>query len=985
MAQAAEVFVGRRAETDLLRSALDDARAGHGRLVLIEGEPGIGKTRLALELAQQAAGQGIRSIWGRCPEDTAAPPYWPWAQILRALAEPLTDDQLRHGLGASGPEIAGIVPNIAARLPDLTPLSGEMDPSESRFRLFSAITRFLTEAAEPRSLLLILDDLHWADAPSLRLLEFLAPELADGRLLILGTFRETDLNRRHRLSDTLAALSRVPHVERLTLAGLAEDDVRRFVAATAGIVPPASVTGVIHGQTQGNPLFVREMVRLLARTGDLTSAAATIPARLPEGVREVIGRRLNLLSPGCNAVLATASVIGRGFSLAVLRRASLPAPEDDVLGALDEALESRIIEETGEETWQFTHALVRMTLYDELRVTERRRLHHTVAEAIEAAHRRDPDAVAADLARHFRASGRESDVPRAVDHALVAARRAERVLAFEDAFAFCQDALDLMDRSGLDDPRRRCALLLVLGDARRKADDLTGAMDILNAGLSIARANGLGTEFADLALAYAMSRIRYAYSLSSSDPHDVLNAVDPLLDEALERLPDTATAQRIRILGHKARIRTLAGILTESVDLASRAVAMARTLGDPRALSASLYALILASGHDLGDAARQLSLLTDLTEAATRASEPEYASFGYIRMAELHLEQGRLTLAVAAVERIQARGVYQAGRLALTAGLTLLHGQLVEAERIIGRVLGMVHPDSREESPMALLIFGLRREQGRLRELAPLVAAFARDQDATSTWGPGLALMWLALDEKKAAHEVFERLAADDFVTLPRDGRLIANLVFLAEVCAALGDRARAEPLYSLLLPWSGHIAVLRTGAACWGAADRFLGLLAATMGDRAKARDHFDRALTMGERIEAWLSIAHTHCDYAAFLLDDGDSDAATPHIDAAAEAAERLGLAAVAQRVAALRERDAAPAAAAAAVTLDNLTERELEVLKLMAIGRANPDIALVLEISRATVATHVRNILAKTGCANRTEASAYAARHGLMAGLP
>jgi predicted ATPase len=472
MTAAAEVFVGRRHEVEALCSALETAFAGGGRLVLIAGETGIGKTRTALELTTHATNRKARILWGRCHEEAGAPPYWPWAQIVVAIAAEQDAIELRGDLAAGAGDIADIVPEIRARLPDLDPPSALNDPSEMRFRLFGSIARFLINASRRQTLVLILDDLHWADVPSLRLLEFLAHEMGDSRLLVIGIYRDTDLSRHHHLSDTLGALARAPHALRLHLSGLNAEDVRQFAASTAGLALPVWLTRAIHGQTEGNPLFVREVVRFLAQEGYFGGVALAIAVpptiRLPEGIREVIGRRLNQLSVSCNEILAIAAVIGREFALDVLVRAGQPRTEEAVLEALDEAIGAHIVEESGPGLYQFTHTLMRITLYDELRTGQRRRLHHTVGEAIEAAHRRDPKPVLADLAHHFRAAGMAGDVERAIDYTTRAGQSADAALAFEEAISHFQNAFDMLDALSADDLDRRCNLLLRLGDAQTR-------------------------------------------------------------------------------------------------------------------------------------------------------------------------------------------------------------------------------------------------------------------------------------------------------------------------------------------------------------------------------------------------------------------------------------------------------------------------------------------------------------------------------------
>jgi DNA-binding CsgD family transcriptional regulator len=982
MAAAAEVFVGRRVEVDALCAALDVACAGGGRLVLLAGEPGIGKTRTALELTSHAADRNARIVVGRCHEESGAPPHWPWVQILRTIAAVCDADALRADLDAGASDIADIVPEIRARLPDLDPPASLSDPAGTRFRLFGSIARFLINNSRRQALVLVLDDLHWADVPSLRLLEFLAQEIASSRLLVVGTYRETELSRQHRLSDTLGALARVPHAVRLHLSGLDADDVRRFIASVAGMAPPAWLVSAIHSQTEGNPLFVREVTRLLAREGHFSAAAIPPSIRLPEGVREVIGRRLNLLPAACNDILAVAAVIGREFSLDVLVRACQPQIEDAVLEALDEAIVAHIVEEPSSGQYQFTHALVRITLYDELRTGQRRRLHRTVGEALEALHRRDPAPVLADLAHHFRAAGMAADVERALDYTVRAGRSADSALAFEEAIVLFQNALDLLDTLGIDDPEQRCGVLLLLGNAQRKSNEYPRALQSLLAAVDIARARGLGILFADAVYSLADA----AWRLDAQR----LVASGPLLEEALAGVPEAETGLRIKLIGSLARDRLHTGQLNESTALASRAIAMARQFGDPVALATSL-AVLADLPWQPSENLKMLAEASDMADLGERAGDLEVALRAQFRRAWLLLELGDIEAAVSATEtmnRLNARlrqTFFKLFELGLKASIALMRGALDEAEDLILQTL-RAQPGLKATvtDPVSLLIFTLRREQGRLRELGPMVGTFVRQNAEATTWRPGLALMYVELGDLAAAAKVLAGLAAHDFAALPRDGRLATCLIYLAEVCGALGDATRAAVLYRLLLPWRGYNIVMGGGTGCWGASGRFLGILATTKGNWQEAEQHFAEAIAMNERIGALAPLAHTYCDLAEMLLrrgQPGDGARAGAHLREANRRAKALGLVALAARAAAHLERMSDAAAKSAAP--DNLTARELEVLRLLAIGRGNADIALVLEIGQSTVATHVHNILAKTGCANRTEAAAYALRHQLHAG--
>ncbi len=343
------VFVGRERELAALVAALGDALSGSGRLVVVGGEPGIGKSRLAEELASRAASDGAEIHWGRCWEEGGAPPYWPWVQVLRACVRERGAEQLTDELGAGAAEVAELVPDVRQRLPELQMPSGSADPQQARFRLFDAVAGFLTRASRSRPLVIVLDDLNWADKGSLLLLEFVARELAETNVVLVGTYRDIDLSRGHPLRQTLAELSRERLFERVLLRGLAHEDVARFIEAACGFEPDMALVEAIHAQTEGNPFFVGEVVRLLREEGALTPEASRTPerwsARIPDGVREAVGRRLERLSPPCSATLTVASAIGREFGLDQLELLVDDLDEEALLEALDEALAAHVVEE----------------------------------------------------------------------------------------------------------------------------------------------------------------------------------------------------------------------------------------------------------------------------------------------------------------------------------------------------------------------------------------------------------------------------------------------------------------------------------------------------------------------------------------------------------------------------------------------------------------------------------------------------------------
>ena len=391
---AGGVFVGRQREMGELKACLEEALSGRGRLVTLVGEPGIGKTRTAQELATYSGLRGAQVLWGRCYEEQGVPPYWPWVQAIRSYVRERDPDQLRSEMGAGAADIAEVVSDVRESLPDLQP-TPQLEPEQARFRLFDSITSFLKTASQRQPLVLVLDDLHWADQPSLMLLQFVARELGGARLLIIGTYRDIELSRQHPLAEALGELTRERLFQRVLLRGLTQEDVGRFIDMSSGNSAPRGLVEGVHTQTEGNPLFVTEVVRLLVQEGELGADPSTGPGRaretdswtirIPEGVREVIGRRLNRLSQRCNEVLTVASIIGREFTLAHLTQVVEEVTEDRLFEVLEEALAARVIEELPQSVgrYQFTHALIQETLAEELSTTRRVRLHARIAEALE--------------------------------------------------------------------------------------------------------------------------------------------------------------------------------------------------------------------------------------------------------------------------------------------------------------------------------------------------------------------------------------------------------------------------------------------------------------------------------------------------------------------------------------------------------------------------------------------------------------------------
>ena len=455
---AGGVFVGRHREMDHLKGIFEQVLSGRGRMVTLIGEPGIGKTRTAQELATYAGMRGASVLWGRSYESGGAPPYWPWVQAIRSYVTATEPNELRSQVGDTASVISEIIPTVRTALPEVQPPPIVNDPESRRFRLFDSISTFFKQVASVKPVVLMLEDLHWSDKPSLMLLEFVVRELANCRMLIVGNYRDVELNRRHPLAVTLGELTRERLFERVVLRGLQRHDVERFIEIAAGINPPPALVDAVHSQTEGNPLFITETVRLLIQEGDIASGQAARSGttsweiRIPEGVREVIGRRLDRLSVRCNDALTIAAVIGRQFRFKVLKMLFEDTTEVQLLDAMDEALSARIVEELPEELglYQFTHASMQETLASELSLTRRVRLHARIVDTLEEFYGDKNFDHAAELAGHSEHAETLIGPDKLIKYSMAAGHSAMRVSAFHDAHSYFQKALAVKLREERD-------------------------------------------------------------------------------------------------------------------------------------------------------------------------------------------------------------------------------------------------------------------------------------------------------------------------------------------------------------------------------------------------------------------------------------------------------------------------------------------------------------------------------------------------------
>ena len=908
---AAGSFVGREAELATLVGALDDASAGCGRLVLIAGEPGIGKSRLAGELTARARARATPVLVGRCWEAGGAPAYWPWVQSLGTLIRETDAAVLPAQLGAGAADLATILPELRELYPDL-PQPPALDSDGARFRLFAATSAFLQNATRARPLVLVLDDLHAADEPSLLLLRFLAREIGDSRLLIVCAYRDVDPSLRDPLSAALAELIREQRTTQLALAGLTESDVAGYIELATGDTPSPRLAHAVHERTDGNPLFVTEVVRLLDGEGRIADSDAHL--RIPAGVRAAINQRVGRLSSECTTLLVVASVIGREFGLAALGRLSGLAP-DGVLEVLDEAMRERVVSDVPESPsrLRFAHALIRDTIYGELATARRLRMHRAVADALQATYRDDLEPHLAEIAHHFAKAAPAGEHEPAMHYARRAGERAMRLLAFEEAVRLYRMAIAALDASEAPDERTRCELLLALGEAQARSGEMVPAMDTLARAADLAKRLELPGLLAAAAIGYGG---RFVWVRSGRDSRIV-----PLLQDALAALPDEDSVPRVKLLARLAgaiRDRPAAG---SAASISREAVEMARRLGDAGTLAYALDGLYAGIVYPQ-QATEWRAMADELVEAAEAAGDKERAWAGHQhRLGPLMLagEVASVDAELRTMERLveELRQPAQVWAHLLSHTMRLLFaGRFEEAEAAIERGRELGHraqtADVSYTGSRLLQLFVLRRAQGRLDEIAEPLARFAGEHPELLVFRCAQTALCCATGRHAAAWGFLEGFAADDLASLPDRQEWLFGAGLIAEVCAELDDHPRATILYELLIPYAG-CNLLNWTEICVGSVSRYLGLLATTLSRWEDAERHFEAAISMDRRTGGRPWRAHAQADYARMLLlqDDPARKARARELASRARDGFRdLGMTVDAEQAEALAEGAGAPA---------------------------------------------------------------------------
>ncbi len=904
-------YVGRAEERAALEEAMTLTRSGQRQVVLLSGEPGIGKTRLASYAAHHAHGEGFAVLWGACSEELAVP-YEPWIQISTHVVEHAPQELLDAHVKRYGGELSRLARNLRVRVEGL-PEPQSSDPETERYLLFNAVTGLLSEVAETVPVCLVLDDLHWADAQSLALLKHVLRTLEQGSLQLIATFRDSELGKDHPLTTVLADMRRLDGVQRIALHGLVADDVAEIMTAVAGHEleqDGIELAAQIATETDGNPFFVGEVLRGLSESGALAfdevaqrwSIDSSAAIALPESVREVIERRVERLGEESLEALRLAAVIGREFDLRLLSVA-LGVEDVSVLDGVEAAMAASVLSESSNQVgrFRFVHALINQTLYEGISATRRAHMHERVAEALEELYGQDPDEHLAELALHWRLAAVSVDKAKAADYAMRAGQQALENLAPAEAAKLFSDAVDLSDKAN---DRERCEALIWLGVARRQAGHATYRETLLEA-------SRIASNLADAELA---ARSAFANNRGYTS---VLGQVDTerlaAIERAIELDEPPTPARRARLLALQAQELTWDPDLRRRRTLAEEAIELARGAGDKRALMEVLH-----SGFFALWSAETLELRTALAEELAQYADElgDPALRRATQSLELHvsIEQGELARAEAAQERMQ--GIAAAlEQPALNwfvafqaAALTLMHGDLAAGERLAERAFQI---GQQADQPDAVLFYGiqmiyLRVFQGRGEEIIGMVEQSAEANPAIPALRAGLASALCWVDRREEATTILKAAASDRFEHVRPASDELTALALYADAATQTDDRDVAAILYDLIEPWSDQVDW--NGVSGYGHARLYVGLLAAVLGDHERADEHLAFACEFHETNDMPLWTARGHLGWAESLAVRSEPSRAREHATRALELSREHGYGAFEPRAAALVETQSA-----------------------------------------------------------------------------
>ena len=874
-------FVGREAELAQLHEGFDRAMSGEGSLVMVVGEPGIGKTSLCEQLATYVSLRGGKSLVGHCYEEgSLSLPYLAFVEAMRSYVLERDPDDLKKELGSGASEVARIVSEVRDRV-DVEPSAGS-DPEQDRYRLLQAVVSFLRNASTVQPLMIMLEDLHDADGGTLDMLSHVARNLSGSRLQIVGTYRDVEVDRSHPLSGALAEMRRVANFERVGLRGLTVDEVQRMMSGIAGEDVPWSLSETVYRQTEGNPLFVQEVLRYLVEQGyfsrgDRRSTRETPPDMgLPEGLRDVIGKRLSGLSDKSNSVLSVAAVIGREFPLEVLQSVA-GLTEDELYAALEEASGVAVVEERSAVgagvSFRFAHAFFRQTLYEELFVPRRIRLHQQVGRALEEAHAGHLTDHAAEMAEHFAQSTERKDLQKALEYGELAAQRSMAVYAYGEASRLLEQALQVQEVLDPDDKARRCDLLLALGDARLPAGEPRQVMDTV-----APEAFALAEAISDRARASRACRLALDANYRYGSTGMRLTPEHLQWTERADRYAEPGTIDRVYADFNLRGVRAEEGKFTEARGLAFRAMELARKLDDPEALYLAARTLITSPVPPRREE-EQLQVVREMSSHDPSGVTAGILGFWLLRSAMVLMDWGDRAGAEATLEHLDqlAQRTNDVGMLgySLAAGpmLAYLDGRLDDAISAANDIL-------QKTEEFGAVLGRLAASWARSRPLMLM----GRGDEAMSVLGESAnvrrVLMGAHLGQTNEAHQALQGLLATPSFSIENEDLPTTRLILLLEIAILAGDMERCSVLAERLAPIANLSSAFVSSCPA-----RHLAAAAALLGEPDKARKYYHQALEAAGKIRFRPEIALIRLQLCELLLDH--------YPDERAEALEHLDFA--------------------------------------------------------------------------------------------
>ncbi len=902
-------FVGRAAELEQLAAAHAAAAGGSGRLMMIGGEPGIGKSRLAAEAARAGLDGGAVVLFGRCSEDPLLP-FQPFAEALADHARSCPEAELPDPSVASTGLLVRVVPRLADRY-DASPPAFSSDASTERFVLFEAFGDWLDSVATGAGpVTLVLDDLHWADASTLQLLAFLARRVESRSLLMLGTYRETEISRVHPLGSLLADLRRERLVDRISLHGLDDVGVSALVEGLTGSRPPGDFTTRLRAETEGNPFFVEEVLVHLRESGavELEPDGWRVVTDLedlgiPEGVRDVIGRRLSRLGQAADALLTVASVCGREFDLGVVADAA-ECTTSEVLDVLDAAVAAGLVESIPGSTGRirFTHALVHQTLYEECSGPRRLVLHRRVAAALERSETRDDHV--GPIAHHLLEAAPLVGVGPAITAGERAADQANERYAFEEAVEWLERGLAVLESLAPSEHRLRAELLLRISVHTHRRNDLARAAEAGRGAIDQARAAG------DLdQLAVAALRVLYAAYVPGKTNWELVEVCNEVLAGLGDEERPATRAVALAVLSWELGPSDEPG----SQAAALAAYELAADSGDPAAIGPALYVQALALART-GRAREAMSIARRSVLADLALDDFEFIVPHRLNECAIVLQAGEVATYRRYVDEFvewaeASRSIWARGNAeGLRSGMLLMEGRLAEAEAALATTIERLGLDSSE----GLLVYGIQglglalERDDLAQQKAILEAAIAAFPDI-GAWKGALIGPLFRSGQVRDARAIYDALWAGG---LDRwwVGAGVTGLVAGTEAAALFDDPQHAATLDAAFAPFDGELVVLPSALDCRGAVSLYRGMLARIEGDHDRAIAAITDAQVVHDRLGSARWTARGAVELATTLLDrdaPGDATNAAAILGDALELTRRHHLVGTEHRIDALRAR--------------------------------------------------------------------------------